>query len=61
MLTNILTNIWSETSKIRLIFWMVYTCIVEKLEEVEELGRNECTLHRWSRSLEMSDYIRPYQ
>ena len=31
------------------------------LVEVEKLGKNECTLHRSPRSLEMSDYIRPYQ
>ena len=57
MLRNILSNIWSEISKNQLIFLMVYTCSVKRLEEVEKLGRNECTLHRWLRSLEMSDYI----
>ena len=33
---------------------MVYVYIatfnVKRLEEVEELGRNECTLHRWPSS-----------
>ena len=29
---------------------MVYTCNVKGLEDVEKLGRNECTLHRWPRS-----------
>ena len=57
MLRNILGNIWSEISKNQLIFLMVYTCSVKRLEKVEKLGRNECTLHRWLRSLEMSDYI----
>ena len=33
----------------------------EGLEEVEKLGRNECTLHRWRRSPVMSDCSRPYQ
>ena len=31
------------------------------LVEVEKVGKNQCTLHRGPRSLEMSDYIRPYQ
>ena len=61
MLANILTKIWSKISKNRLIFWMVCTCNRKRLEEVKKLGRNECILHRWPRSLEMSDYIRPYQ
>ena len=30
-----------------MILWMVYTCNVKGLEEVEKLGRNECTLHCW--------------
>ena len=46
LLVNDLTNICSEISKIRFILWMVYTCNVKGLEEVEKLGRNECTLHR---------------
>ena len=46
LLTNDLANICSEISKIRLILWMVYTCSVKELEEVEKLGgRNECTLY----------------
>ena len=61
LLTNNLTNIWSEISKIRQILWMVYTCNVKGLEDVEKLGRNGCTLHRWPRSLEMSNYIGPYK
>ena len=36
---------------------MVYTCIVKGLEEVEKLGRNECTLHRWPRLSVMSDSV----
>ena len=61
LLTNDLANIYSEISKVRLILWMVYTCNVKGLEEVETLGRNECTLHPWPRSPVMSDCIRPYQ
>ena len=38
LLTNDLTNICSEISKIRLILGMVYTCNVKGLEEVEKLG-----------------------
>ena len=44
---------------------MVYVYIatfnVKRLEEVEELGRNECTLHRWPSSPVMSHCSRPYQ
>ena len=29
--------------------------------QVVKLDRNKCTLHRLPRSLEMSDYIKPYQ
>ena len=61
LLKNDLTNICSEISKIRLILWMAYTCNVKGLEEVEKLGRNECTLNRWPRSPVMSDCSRPYQ
>ena len=62
LLTNNLTNICSKISKIRLILWMVYTCNVKGLEEVEELGgRNECTLHCWKRSPMMSDCSSSYQ
>ena len=61
LLGNVLVNICSEISKIWLILWMVYTCNVKGLEEVEKLGRNECTLHRWRRSPVMSDCSRPYQ
>ena len=39
----------------------VYICNVKGLEEVEKLGKNENNLHRWPKSIEMSDYIRPYQ
>ena len=46
LLTNDLTNICSEISKIRLILWMDSTCKVNRLEEVEKLSRNECNLHR---------------
>ena len=61
LLTNNLTKIWSKISKVRLILWMVYACNVKGLEEAGKLGRDECTLHRWPRSLEMSDSIGPYQ
>ena len=61
LLGNVLANICSEVTKIWLILWMVYTCNVKGLEEVEKLGRNECTLHRWPRSPVMSDCSRPYQ
>ena len=44
LLTNNLTNIWSEVSKIRLFSWMVYTWSVIGPKQVEKLGRNECTL-----------------
>ena len=57
---NSLTKIWSKISKIRLILRMIYTCNVKGLEEVKKLPRNKCTLHWWSRLLEMSDF-RPYQ
>ena len=64
LLTNDSTNTCSKISKIWLILWMVYTCNVKAkvkgLEEVETLGRNECTLHRWSRSPEMRDCRRSY-
>ena len=43
-----------------MILWMAYTCNVKGLEEVEKLGRNECTLHRWPRSPVMSGCSRPY-
>ena len=33
---------------------MAYTCNVKGLEELEKLGRNECTLHRWRRSPDKS-------
>ena len=46
LLTNDLTNICSEISKIRLILWMDSTCKVNRLEEVEKLSRNKCNLHR---------------
>ena len=46
LLTNDLTNICSEISKIRLILWMDSACKVNRLEEVEKLSRNECNLHR---------------
>ena len=59
LLKNDLTNICSKISKIRLILSMVYTCNVKGLEEVEKLGRNECTLHRCSRSQVMSNCSRP--
>ena len=36
-------------------------CNVKGLEEVENLGRNECTLHRLPRSPVMSDGSRPCQ
>ena len=61
LLAKELTNICSEISEIRMILWMVYTCNVKRLEQVETLGRNVCTLHRWPRSLKMSDCSRPYQ
>ena len=65
LLTNNLTNICSEISKTWLVLWMVYTCRVKTNvkgpKEVEKLGRNECTLHRWPRSPEMSDCRRSYQ
>ena len=40
---------------------MVYICNVTGLEGVEKSGRKKCTLHRLPRSLEIRDYIRPYQ
>ena len=61
LLTNNLNDIRSEVSKIWLVLWMVYTCNVKRPEKVENFGRNECTLHYRTRSLKMSDYIRPYQ
>ena len=61
LLTNNLTNICSEMSKIWLILWMAYTCNGKGLEEVEKLGRNECTLNPWPRSPVMSGCSRPYQ
>ena len=39
LLTNDLTDIGSEKSKIRLILWMAGTCNVKVLEEVEKNGR----------------------
>ena len=36
---------------------LTYTCNVKGLEEVDILGRNECTLHRWPRSPAMSDLV----
>ena len=61
LLTNNLTKIWSKVSKIWLILGMVYTCNVKGMKEVLKLGRKECTLHRWPKPLEMSNYIAPYQ
>ena len=47
LLTNDLTDLCGEISKIRLVLWMVYTCNVKGLEEVEMLGNVlyivECT------------------
>ena len=60
LMANDLTNICSKASKIWLIVWMVYTFSVKRLEEVEKLGTNECTLHRWPTSLVVSDFSRPY-
>ena len=40
---------------------MVYACNVKGLEEVQMLGKNECTLHRWPRSPVISDCSRPNQ
>ena len=37
---------------------MAYTFNVKRLEEVEKLGRNECTLSRWPRLPVMSDCSR---
>ena len=34
--------------------WLA-TCNVKRLEEVEKMSRNECTLLRWARSPVMSD------
>ena len=61
LLTNVLANICSEISQIRLILLMVYTCNVKGLEEVQKLGRNKCTLCHCARSPAMSDCSRPYQ
>ena len=61
LLTNDLTNICANISKIWLILWMLYNCSLKGLKEVRKLGRNECALHRWSRSSVMSDCSRPYQ
>ena len=61
LLTNVLTSICSEISKVRMILWIVYTCSVKGLDEVEKLGRNECTLYRWRRSPVMSDCSRPFK
>ena len=61
LLANDLTNICSKASKIWLIVWVVYACNEKRLEEVEKLCTNECTLHRWPRSLVVSDFSRPYQ
>ena len=47
LLKNDFINICSEISKIRLILWMIYTCSVKGLEEVEKLGRSECAVDRW--------------
>ena len=59
LLANDLINTCGEISKNRFILWMVYACnvkaIMKGLEEVEKLVRNESTLHRRPRSLEMSD------
>ena len=38
-LANVLVQIRSEISKIWLILWMVYTCNLKELGEVEKLGR----------------------
>ena len=40
LLTNDITNICSEISKIQVILCMAYTCIVKGLEELEKVGRN---------------------
>ena len=44
---------------------MVYTCNMKAnvmgQKEVEKLGRNECTLYRWTKSPDMSDCRRSYQ
>ena len=65
LLANDLTNISSDISKHRSILWMVFTCNlkanVKGLEEVENLGRNKGTLHRWPKSPEMCDCRRAYR
>ena len=38
-LANVLVKIRSEISKIWLTLWMVYTCNLKELGEVEKLGR----------------------
>ena len=58
MLENVLANICSEISKTWLILWKVYTCNLKGLEEVEKLGRNECTLHRLARPLSTIGSVR---
>ena len=40
---------------------IVYTYNVKGFKEAEKLGKNECTLHHWTRSPVMSDCSRPYQ
>ena len=59
LLTNVLASICGGISRIRLISWMIYICNVKGLEKVKKLGRNECTLHRWSPV--MSDCSRPWK
>ena len=61
LLANDLTNTCSKASKIWMIVWMVYTSNEKRLEEVEKLGTNECTFHRWPISLVVRDFSRPYQ
>ena len=62
LLGNVLVYICSEISKIWLILWMVYTCNVRGLEEVEKLREmNVATLHRWRISPVMNDCSRPHQ
>ena len=59
--TNNWTNIWSDIRNICFILQIDYTCNLKGLEEIEKFSRSEWPLHRWPRSVEMSDYTRPYK
>ena len=58
LLKNNLTNICSKKSKIGMNLWMVYTCNMKSSGKYKRWEEGEWTLHRWTKSWEVSGCIR---